>query len=286
MDLDDTHLKTGRYDPHTYWSARARASNGNIHQAVCAFRLSDDLNLAMERVQSHFLRRMFSRLDLVNMNVLEIGCGAARWCELIESAGARYTGVDISSEMIELAKANRPGGTFEQISGADLPFADDAFDLVFSVTVLHHNTFEQQEELMGEAARVTRPDGHVLLMEDIVHDQSARMSFNMFPRTFDDWVRAATTGSRLHFHSAEFARWWLTADHAERMVQRLSRPAGRPIETESVRHPAQRGRFSSWIVRMANAFDILIQRLLPRRLAVNAAMLFTKPQAHSNPDSV
>ena len=284
MDLDDTHLKTGGYDPRTYWSARARASNGNAHQAVCAFRLSDDLNLAMERVQSHVLRRMLARLDLRNKKVLEIGCGVARWFGLIESAGARYTGVDISSEMIALAKANRPDGVFELISGTDLPFSDGAFDFVFSVTVLHHNAFEQQEQMLRETARVTKPGGHVLLMEDVVQDRSYRMSFNMFPRTFDDWVSAATAGGRLHLHSAEFSRWWFTADHAERLVQKLRLPARQPVDSESPREPAPNGRLSSWIVRAANTFDILIQRLLPRRLAVNAAMLFTKSQVQGDAD--
>ena len=103
MDIDDPHLNTGEYSPRNYWNARALTSDGNIHQAVCAFRLSDDLNLAAERVQRHFLKKMLSKVDVAERDVLEIGCGVARWFDLIESFGGHYTGVDISDEMIQLA---------------------------------------------------------------------------------------------------------------------------------------------------------------------------------------
>lgn len=276
MDVNDPHLNTGQYDPRTYWDARAQTSDGNIHQAVCVFRYSDDLNLAAERVQRHFLTRMLSKVDLQTKEVLEIGCGVARWLDLIESLNGRYSGVDISNEMIELAKARRPSGKFTQITGTEIPYPDNSFDFVFSITVLHHNSFEQQDLILKEAIRVLKNGGHLLLMEDIVHDQTQRLSFNMFLRTFEDWVRAATITGRMRFVSAKFARWWFLADRAERALCGLHRVLNPRTDTAFRRTRTLFARLCTLVVRIANAIDILIQPLLPRRLAVNAVMLFEK----------
>ena len=283
MDIDDPHLNTGEYSPRNYWNARALTSDGNIHQAVCAFRLSDDLNLAAERVQRHFLKKMLSKVDVAERDVLEIGCGVARWFDLIESFGGHYTGVDISDEMIQLASTRRPDGRFMQIIGTELPFSDNSFDLVFSVTVLHHNSFDQQNRILAEAMRVLKDGGHLLLMEDIVHDQSHRLSFNMFLRTLEDWVKAVTTDGRMRVVSAKLARWWFLADRAEHAMRRIQRVVGHggnaAIPTSSGEPPA---RFGTWVIRAANAFDIMVQRLLPRRLAVNAVILFEKQSSHDS----
>ncbi len=277
MGVDDPHLNTGKYSPQSYWNARARTSEGNIHQAVCAFRHSDDLNLAAERVQRHFLKKMLSKIDLRGKEVLEIGCGVARWLDLIESFGGHYTGVDISNEMVELARTRRPDGRFTHITGPELPFPDNSLDLVFSVTVLHHNSFDQQDRILKEATRVLRKGGHLLLMEDIVHDRTHQLSFNMFLRTFEDWVAAAAAGGRARVVSAEFARWWFVADRAEHAMHRLQHAVGgREDPTLPVGTRTPIARLSTWIVRAANAVDIALQRLLPRRLAVNAVMLFEK----------
>ena len=278
MDLDDTHLKTGRYDPRTYWNARARTSDGNTHQAVCVFRYSDDLNLAAERVQRHFLRRMLRQLDLRQKAVLELGCGVGRWLDLIQSFGGHYTGIDVSDEMIRLARARRPNGKFIQIDDADFPFSDNSFDLVFSVTVLHHNAFDEQEHMLREVVRILKPNGHALLMEDIVHDRSRRSSFNMYPRTFEDWVTTVTTGGRMSLVSRRFARWWFMADRAERVMRRLLCFLSRRQGARAEQGPMPSERLCSLIVLAANSLDIAVQRLLPRRLAVNAVMLFKKAQ--------
>jgi len=49
-------------------------------------------------------------------------------------------------------------------AGSPLPFADDSFDLVVSVSVLEFvPTARQRRELVAEMKRVARPGGHVFL---------------------------------------------------------------------------------------------------------------------------
>ena len=53
--------------------------------------------------------------------------------------GLRYTGVDVSGEMIGAARRRYPGGDFRVHDGGSLPFPEGSFDLALSTGVLHHN---------------------------------------------------------------------------------------------------------------------------------------------------
>jgi SAM-dependent methyltransferase len=70
---------------------------------------------------------------------------------------------------VETARANFPKGRFD-VLGSDLlfPYEDESFDLVFSVTVMHHNPPPAKQTLLSEMWRVTRPGGRLLFLEDFV----------------------------------------------------------------------------------------------------------------------
>jgi SAM-dependent methyltransferase len=71
--------------------------------------------------------------------------------------------------MVATARANFPERSFEQL-GPDLgfPYDDESFDLVFSVTVMHHNPTPAKRALLTEMWRVAKPGGRLLFLEDFV----------------------------------------------------------------------------------------------------------------------
>lgn len=91
--------------------------------------------------------------------VLEVGCGTGLLLGRVAPRVKRAVGVDISAGM--LSKALERGLSAVQADAAALPFADASFDLVYSFKVLAH--VEQIERALCEAARVTRPGGHLVL---------------------------------------------------------------------------------------------------------------------------
>lgn len=90
--------------------------------------------------------------------ILEIGCGTG--CDLLQFArhGAIATGVDVTAKHLEMARA-RVGSHAKVIeaSAADLPFADNSFDYVYSHGVLHH--IERPQLVANEILRVLKPGG-------------------------------------------------------------------------------------------------------------------------------
>ena len=102
---------------------------------------------------------------------LDIGTGTGRLLELVAPEAERAIGVDMSRDMLALARARlaeRGLADRAAVRQADmyrLPFADAAFDAVALQMVLHYA--EDPAAAVAEAARVLRPGG-VLLIADLV----------------------------------------------------------------------------------------------------------------------
>jgi uncharacterized protein YbaR (Trm112 family)/trans-aconitate methyltransferase len=78
--------------------------------------------------------------DFAGKAVLEAGCGAGRYMDLLARAGAHIIGIDLS-QAIEVAQENLghlPNCHFLQGDLMCPPFHARAFDFVYSIGVLHH----------------------------------------------------------------------------------------------------------------------------------------------------
>jgi ubiquinone/menaquinone biosynthesis C-methylase UbiE len=102
-------------------------------------------------------------------NALEIGCGAGEFTRLLASRARSVAALDLSPEMIRLAKARSANyqnieyqtGDVMQIS---LPVA--RFDCIVSIATLHHLPLEQAVLKMKDALK---PNG-TLIIHDLVAD--------------------------------------------------------------------------------------------------------------------
>jgi len=94
-------------------------------------------------------------------NVLEVGCGAARWSVALARGGARPTGIDLSSVQLAHARGvqKASGVRFPLVRGSAerLPFGDGSFDLVFCDWGAL--TFTDPARSLPECARVLRTGG-------------------------------------------------------------------------------------------------------------------------------
>jgi SAM-dependent methyltransferase len=99
--------------------------------------------------------------DLVGKLVLDAGCGGGRYARLAARHGARVVGVDLS-DAVEKAAAlcdDLPGAAIVQADLLDLPLAESAFDVAFSIGVLHHSP-DPRRAFAQVAARV-KPGGRL-----------------------------------------------------------------------------------------------------------------------------
>jgi len=114
------------------------------------------------------LDRLFASLDLsTTKRVLEIGCGAGIVADhLSKTYRMNITGTDVDPEQIEVA--NRYYGDnehlqFMQGDATQLPFENEAFDMVVSLKVMHH--ISDWEKAFEEVSRVLKPKGYFVLAD-------------------------------------------------------------------------------------------------------------------------
>lgn len=127
--------------------------------------------------------------------VLDLGCGTGALLPLLGAWGAgvrRYTGVDLSPEMLRVAAgkataAGFPAG-FAAASADALPFREAAFDTVLSASSLHY--WARPEAALAEARRVLRPGGRLLLVDWSQGPAAMRL--------LDAWLRVRSLGRSHH----------------------------------------------------------------------------------------
>jgi SAM-dependent methyltransferase len=197
-----TYFGGAEYEPVRYWRERADALAASVpHRAICAVHDNPRFNKAVHRVQVDALEPQFAaarggRADGTPFDVLEVGVGVGRWALAFDPAKTRFVGVDISGGMVEATRTNFQEGRFEEIE-ADLifPYADESFDLAFTVDVLHHNPTPAKRVLLSEMWRVTRPGGRLMFLEDFVSERRPKSTvYPMSVLRFVSLVGEATAG--------------------------------------------------------------------------------------------
>jgi len=98
------------------------------------------------------------------MRVLEVGCGTGLFTEMLANSGAHILAVDISPDLIELAKQRSyPPNSVElmvmRFEDCDI---DEPFDAIVGSSVLHHLEMETALRRMYE---LLKPNGHLAFAE-------------------------------------------------------------------------------------------------------------------------
>jgi ubiquinone/menaquinone biosynthesis C-methylase UbiE len=109
-------------------------------------------------------------------SVLDIATGPGYFCiELAAMGSFRITGLDISEDLVEIARANaRHAGVdvdFVQGTGSAMRFPDESFDLVFCSWAMKN--FMDPARVLDEAFRVLKSGGSALIV-DLSHEATSQ----------------------------------------------------------------------------------------------------------------
>ena len=105
-------------------------------------------------VEHESIRRALQEsTSFVNGLVLDAGCGARPYEQIVVEAGGRYVGIDVE------IRGNR--GADVVANSLNLPFKDETFNTILSTQVIEH--VRDPSRLMEEAARVLKRGGHLIL---------------------------------------------------------------------------------------------------------------------------
>ena len=140
-----------------YWKERVREANNNT---LSESQIVDgDSKTSSDEVYNRAISLLnISKVD----NVLELGCGFGRSLPILCELSKQVTAVDISAEMIKIAKksAKAENIDFFVSQSESLPFCDEKYD-----TVICFAAFDAmyQKEALTEINRIAKKGSRVLI---------------------------------------------------------------------------------------------------------------------------
>jgi demethylmenaquinone methyltransferase/2-methoxy-6-polyprenyl-1,4-benzoquinol methylase len=121
------------------------------------------------------IRRVVISKDL--RNVLDICSGTGEQCRLLNSAGVRVSGIDLSPAMLSVARAKGPSQIpYLRGNATALPFGNSVFDGVILSLSLHEKTSATRAGIFWEACRVLKRDGTMLIADFTAPGEKASLT--------------------------------------------------------------------------------------------------------------
>jgi ubiquinone/menaquinone biosynthesis C-methylase UbiE len=110
--------------------------------------------------EQRIIEALLTSCQLRGGSLLDVPCGYGRFTPLFARLGIMAMGADVRRAMVCLARENQPGPEMSHWLQANifaLPFADNAFDCVLSIRLLHHYYSDAERiRIVRELARVSR----------------------------------------------------------------------------------------------------------------------------------
>jgi ubiquinone/menaquinone biosynthesis C-methylase UbiE len=189
--------------------ARAAAAQAYFRAHAAEWDRIRKLHVADEAVEDAIRAAL---ADKPFRSLLDLGTGTGRMLEMFGPHIERGLGLDLSLDMLLLARdrlerAGLRNCSVRQGDIYDLPLANDSFDVVILHQVLHF--LDDGARAIREAARVLRPGGRLLVVDFAPHEQ--------------EFLREQFAHRRLGFAS-ETVTQWMTASGLEPVLHKSLAP--------------------------------------------------------------
>lgn len=154
--------------------------------------------------------------DVAGKRIVDFGCGSGANSVLLANRGAHVWGIDISKDLLRLARrrlavSGREGGAaFIAGSAHDMPFPDDSIDVVFGIAILHHLDLDL---VSREVRRVLKPGGRAIFQEPVRNSPVMRFVRSLIPYRAPDIspYERPLTDEELKRFATSFRKWSVRA---------------------------------------------------------------------------
>ena len=177
--------------------ARAVAAQNYFREHAAEWDRIRKLHAADEAVEQAIVKALG---DKPFRSLLDLGTGTGRMLELFGAQIERGLGIDMSLDMLLLARARLERAGLRHCSVRqgdiyDLSLPRDSFDVIIVHQVLHF--LDDGARAIREAARVLAPSGRLLIVDfaphelEFLREEHAHRRLGFAPETMSQWLAAA-----------------------------------------------------------------------------------------------
>ena len=131
----------------------------------------------------------------VQGKVLDVACGTGDMAVSLVERGCTVTGIDLSEEMLAIARQKAPMVTFMIADAEHLPFPDASFDAVTCAFGVRN--FVHLEQGLNEMLRVLKPGGQLVILELATPDTPlVKPFYNLYTRRIIPWLGSRIASNR------------------------------------------------------------------------------------------
>ena len=128
-------------------------------------------------------------------HVLDVACGTGDMAVELLRHGCSVTGVDLSEEMMAIAKQKAPQAEYRLADVERLPFGNASFDAVTCAFGVRN--FVHLEQGISEMLRVLKPGGRMVILELATPDcLMVRPFYDLYTRRIIPWLGGRMAGNR------------------------------------------------------------------------------------------
>ena len=197
LDPDDPVRARDRERLALVGAARATAAQGYFRAHAAEWDRIRRLHAADAAVEGEIQAVL---ADRPFRSLLDLGTGTGRMLELLGPELERGLGIDLSLDMLALARARLDRAGLRQCSVRqgdiyDLALPRDSFDVVIVHQVLHY--LDDGARAIREAARVLRPQGRLLVIDfaphehEFLREEHAHRRLGFAEETVSQWLEQA-----------------------------------------------------------------------------------------------
>jgi ubiquinone/menaquinone biosynthesis C-methylase UbiE/DNA-binding transcriptional ArsR family regulator len=197
LDPDDRVMVRDRERLAAVRAARATAAQAYFREHAAEWDRIRRLHAADAAVEAEIQQAL---ADRPFRSLLDLGTGTGRMLELLGPGLERGLGIDLSLDMLALARARLDRAGLRHCSVRhgdiyDLALPRDSFDVVIVHQVLHY--LDDGARALREAARVLRPQGRLLVIDfaphelEFLRDEHAHRRLGFAEETVSQWLQQA-----------------------------------------------------------------------------------------------
>ncbi|MCP5381307.1 MAG: metalloregulator ArsR/SmtB family transcription factor [Kordiimonadaceae bacterium] len=149
-----------------------------------------------EKLVEDYLLKISADMEINDL--LDVGTGTGRMLELFAGRAAHGTGIDLSRDMLAIARSHLENKTISHMQVRqgdmyDLALKDECMDLVLFHQVLHFA--DDPLAAIKETSRILRPDGKVIIVDFLPHkleklrEEYAHRRLGFSNKEVTDWCK-------------------------------------------------------------------------------------------------